>query len=208
MPEPHSNPRDLGNYTPAGFDRGASTLKEGLWVLVKWMFFQGAFPWPSALRVALLRIFGAKVGNGVVIRSGVNITFPWRLEVGAHVWIGEQAFLLTLAPIVIESSVCVSQRAFLCTGSHDYTKPTFDLKTAPVTLRHGAWIAAQAFVGPGVEIGEGSVVAAGAVVTEDVPERVVVKGNPAGIVKRLREVEAATGGQRPTSNVQHPTSKE
>ncbi len=208
MPEPQSNPRDLGSYTPGGFDRGASTLKEGLWVFIKWMFFQGAFPWPSALRVAFLRIFGAKVGNGVVIRSGVNITFPWRLEVGSHVWIGEQAFLLTLAPVVIENSVCVSQRAFLCTGSHNYQKPTFDLKTAPVTLRHGSWIAAQAFVGPGVEIGEGSVVAAGAVVTENVPARVVVKGNPGVIVKRLGEAEPTTGGQRPTSDVQRPKSTE
>ena len=200
MPDPQSNPRDLGSYTPAGFDRGASTLKEGLWVLVKWMFFQGAFPWPSALRVAFLRIFGAKVGNGVVIRSGVNITFPWRLNVGSHVWIGEQAFLLTLAPIVIEDSVCVSQRAFLCTGSHDYKKTTFDLKTAPVTLRHGAWVAAQAFVGPGVEIGEGSVVAAGAVVVENVPAKVVVRGNPAVIVKQI-------GDANPAVAVQHPTSK-
>jgi putative colanic acid biosynthesis acetyltransferase WcaF len=160
-------------------------VKEGCWVVTKWIFFQGAFPWPSALRVALLRLFGAQVGEGVVVRSGVNITFPWRLRVGSHVWIGEQAYLLTLASITLEDSVCVSQRAFLCTGSHDYTKPTFDLKTAPITLRHGSWVAAQAFVGPGVEIGEGSVVAAGAVVMENVAARVLVRGNPATLVKTI-----------------------
>jgi putative colanic acid biosynthesis acetyltransferase WcaF len=125
------------------------------------------------------------VGEGVVIRSGVNITFPWRLELGSHVWIGEQAYLLSLAAIVVEDSVCISQRAFLCTGSHDYTRPTFDLKIAPITLRHGSWIAAQAFVGPGVEVGHGSVVSAGAVVIENVEARVLVRGNPATVAKRL-----------------------
>jgi putative colanic acid biosynthesis acetyltransferase WcaF len=115
----------------------------------------------------------------------VNITFPWRLELGSAVWIGEQAYLLSLAPIVVEDSVCISQRAFLCTGSHDYTRPTFDLKTAPITLRHGCWIAAQVFVGPGVEVGEGSVVSAGAVVMENVESRVLVRGNPASVAKSL-----------------------
>lgn len=199
MPDSPSNPRDLATYTAAGFDRGASRLKEGLWVLVRWIFFQGAFPWPSALRVALLRIFGAQVGDGVVIRSGVNITFPWRLVIGSHSWIGEQVFLLTLAPITIGRSVCISQRAFLCTGSHDYNLPSFDLKTAPITLRPGSWVAAQAFVGPGVEIGEGSVVAAGSVVMENVAPRVLVRGNPAVVVKSIGDRGQPATGESSTS---------
>lgn len=154
-------------------------------MLVKCFFFLGAFPWPSALRCFLLRMFGARVGQGVVIRSRVNITFPWRLTIGDAVWIGEEAFILSLAPVVIEGSVCISQRAFLCTGSHDYTRPTFDLKTAPITLRRGSWIAAQAFVGPGIEIGEGTVVSAGSVVTESLGPKVLVRGNPAVIVKQI-----------------------
>ena len=185
MPEPGSNPRDLASYTAAGFDRGASRLKEVFWVLVKLIFFQGGFPWPSALRVFWLRMFGAAVGTGVVIRSQVNITFPWRVRISDHVWIGEEVFILSLAPVVIEGSVCVSQRAFLCTGSHDHTKPAFDLKTAPITLRHGCWVAAQAFIGPGVEVGEGTTVAAGAVLMKSVGPRVLVGGNPAAVVKSL-----------------------
>jgi putative colanic acid biosynthesis acetyltransferase WcaF len=204
MPDPQSTPRDLASYTPGGFDRGASLAKETIWVLVKWIFFQGAFPWPSALRVFWLRLFGAEVGEGVVIRSGVNITFPWRMRIGDHVWIGEEAFILSLAPVTIEGSVCISQRAFLCTGSHDHTKPSFDLKTAPITLRHGSWVAAQAFIGPGVEIGEGSVVAAGTVLMESVAARVLVRGNPGVVVKTL---EPPSEFQHPTSNIQHPTSK-
>lgn len=185
MQEAPSSPRDLARYTPGNFDRGASRVKEALWLAVRWVFFQGSFPWPSPLRVFWLRLFGAEVGEGVVIRSRVNVTFPWRLRVGNHSWIGEEALILSLAAVVIEDSVCVSQRAFLCTGSHDYTLPTFDLKTAPITLRRGSWVAAQAFIGPGVEVGEGSVVAAGAVVMQSLEARVLARGNPAEVVKRL-----------------------
>lgn len=148
-------------------------------MLVKCAFFLGAWPWPNALRISLLRAFGARVGDRVVIRSRVNITFPWRLTLGDDIWIGEEVLLLTLAPVIIESDVCLSQRAFLCTGSHAFRKETFDLITRPVTIRRGTWIAAAAFIAPGVEIGPGSVVSAGAAVFESVPEHSLVRGNPA-----------------------------
>ncbi len=154
--------------------------------LVRAIFFLSPCPWPSALRVSLLGWFGAKIGRGVVIRSRVNVWLPWRLEVGDHVWIGEEVFILNLAPVAIASNVCISQRVFLCTGSHDYTKITFDLITKPILVRSGSWIAAQVFVGPGVEIGPNSVVSAGSVVLKDVPPNVVVQGNPAEVVKELK----------------------
>ena len=138
------------------------------------LFFQNSLPFPSFLRIFFLRPFGARVGRGVVVR-GVTITFPWRLEIGNHSWIGEQVFILSLAPVLIESNVCVSQRAFLCTGSHDRRSPDFTLLTKPITLREGSWVAAQAFIGPGVEIGAGSIVAAGAVVWKSVPAGVIVR---------------------------------
>ena len=172
----------LASYSTQGFDRGASALKEAAWVLVKWLFFLTPLPWPSAVRCTLLRAFGAEVGSGVVIRSNVNITFPWRLKVGSDVWIGEEVMLLSLASVTIESNVCISQRAFLCTGSHDFGKETFDLIAKPLVIREGSWVAAMAFVGPGVEIGQGSRVAASSVVSQSVPPASKVKGNPAVIV--------------------------
>ena len=176
---------DLSQYSVAHFDRGASRLKEVAWVCIKCLFFQTPWPWPSGLRVWFLRLFGAKVGRGVVVRANVNITFPWRLEIGDHVWIGEEATILSIAQVTIESNVCISQRAYLCTGSHDFRSATFDLQTKPVTVRSSCWIAAQAFVGMGVEIGEGSVVSAGSVLMESVPARSFVRGNPAAVVKTL-----------------------
>jgi putative colanic acid biosynthesis acetyltransferase WcaF len=170
---------DLSLFSSAGFDRGAPLWKEVLWTVIRCLFFAGAWPWPSWWRAFWLRRFGAHIGRGVVIRSRGHIHIPWRLRVGDSVWIGEEACLLNLADIVIEDSVCVSQRVFLCTGSHDYHQASFALITKPITLRRGCWVAAQAFVGPGVEIGCDAVVSAGSVVLKDVPAGGVARGNPA-----------------------------
>jgi putative colanic acid biosynthesis acetyltransferase WcaF len=175
---------DLSIYDNSDFDRGAPQWKEALWVLVRALFFQNAIPWPSALRVELLRMFGARIGNNVVVRANVNISFPWRLTIGDHVWIGEDVGILSLAQVTIEKNVCISQRAYLCSGSHDFRKDNFKLRVAPIMIRIDTWIAACAFVGPGVEVGAGSVVSAGSVVLENVPANSFVRGNPAEVVTK------------------------
>lgn len=174
-------PIDLANYMTGDFDRGAPRWKEIFWVGVKCLFFLPGWPWPSWWRVALLRTFGARVGRGVVIRSQVNISFPWRLTLGDHVWIGEEANLLTLAPISIGSHCCVSQRAFLCTGSHRFARDTFDLVTLPITIGDSCWIAAGAIVLPGVTFGPAAMCKAGSVVASDVPAGAICGGNPARV---------------------------
>ena len=176
---------DLSIYDNSDFDRGAPKWKEAIWALARWIFFQNALPWPSGLRVALLEMFGAKIGQRVIIRANVNISFPWRLQIGNQVWIGEDVGILSLAQVTIESNVCVSQRAYLCTGSHDFRREDFKLKAAPITVRTGSWVAAAAFIGPGVEIGAGSVVSAGSVALENVPANVLVQGNPARVVSAI-----------------------
>ena len=115
----------------------------------------------------------------MVIRSFVHITFPWRFTAGDHVWLGEEVLILSLAPVVLEAHVCISQRAFLCTGSHRFGSPQFDLVTKPITIRTRSWVAAQAFVAPGRVIGPEAMVCAGAIVLDDVPPGTVVAGNPA-----------------------------
>src|SRR5437667_148629 len=111
---------------------------------------------PSAILRAMVSSIrkiscGTKIGRGVVIRANVNISFPRRLTIGDHVWIGEDAGILTLAPVLVESNVCISQRTHLCTGSHDFRREDFKLQAAPITVREGSWIAAASFIGPGVE---------------------------------------------------------
>ncbi len=189
---------DLSIYDNSDFDRGASRWKEAVWILVRFLFFQNAFPWPSPLRCALLRAFGAKIGRGVVIRANVNISFPWRLTIGDHVWIGEDVGILTLAPVTIESNVCISQRTYLCTGSHDFRREDFKLQVAPITVREGSWIAAASFIAPGIEIGSGAIVSAGSVVFASVAPKTFVRGNPATVVSEFRgqrsEVTKTEGG--------------
>ncbi len=151
---------DLSTFDNSSYARGVPRWREVLWWLCRSLCFAPWFPVPSPVKVAVLRFFGAKVGRGVVIRSRVNVTMPWRLELGDHVWLGDEVFILSLDRVVIGSNVCVSQRAFLCTGDHDFSRETFDLVTRPITIGDGCWIAAGAFVGPGAEVPPGTMVKA------------------------------------------------
>jgi putative colanic acid biosynthesis acetyltransferase WcaF len=152
---------DLTKFNNTSFSRGAPRWKELLWWVFRSLLFAPWFPIPSPIKVAVLRLFGATVGTGVVIRSQVNITFPWRVEIGDHVWIGDEVKILSLDQVKIGSNVCISQRAFLCTGNHDFGKETFDLITQPIEIGDSSWIAASAFVGPGAVIPPGTLVKAG-----------------------------------------------
>jgi len=175
---------DLSRFSNTGFDRGASRLKEALWVLVCCLFFAPALPLSSAFRVFWLRVFGANIGRGVVIKPQVKITFPWKLTLGDHVWLGEECWLLNLEHIIIADNVCISQRAFLCTGNHNYKSPTFDLIVKPIQVEASAWIGAGAFVGPGVKVGSHAVLTAGSVATNDLQPFGIYRGNPAVLIKQ------------------------
>ena len=170
---------DLSRFDNNSFARGAPRWKEIAWWICRSLCFAPWFPVPSPLKVAVLRFFGARIGRGVVIRSRVNITMPWRFECGDHVWIGDEVLVLSLDRVVVGSNVCISQRAFLCTGNHDFRKETFDLVTKPIAIGDGCWVGAGAFVGPGVTMGSGSQCLAGAVVVRDVEAGSTVGGVPA-----------------------------
>ncbi len=133
----------------------------------------------SRLKTLVLRAFGATVGVGVVVKPRVRIKDPRNLTVGDHCWIGEEVWIDNLAPVTFGEAVCVSQGAYLCTGGHNYARPSFDLVIGPITVQDQAWVGAKAVLLPGVTVGAGAVVAAGAVVTKDVPPRMIVAGNPA-----------------------------
>ena len=177
---------DLSTFSTGDFDRGASPLKELCWLVVSQLLFQLCPLKLSGLKARVLRLFGASVGRGVVIKPEVKITFPWKLTLGDHVWLGEECWLLNLAPITIASNVCISQRVFLCTGNHDYKSPTFDLITEPIQVGQGAWVGAGAFVGPGVLVGSHAVLTAGSVSTKDLEPYGIYQGNPAALVKMRR----------------------
>ena len=120
----------------------------------------------------------------MTIKPQVKITFPWKLEIGDHVWLGEECWLLNLERIIIGNNVSISQRAFLCTGSHNYKLCTFDLIVKPITLEDGCWIGAGAWVGPGVTVGSHAVLTAGSVATKALEPWGIYQGNPAVLVKQ------------------------
>jgi putative colanic acid biosynthesis acetyltransferase WcaF len=174
----------LGGFDASiGLDRGAGKLKEISWYFVKMIFFLSATPWPNTLKKALLKGFGAKIGDGVVIKPRVNIHFPWKLVVGNDVWIGEEAFLLNFELLTIGDNVCISQRAFLCGGNHDYRIPEMPYRNGKITLMAGCWIGAGVFVLPDVTVGTDSVITAGSVVTKNVDANGIYKGNPLVYIK-------------------------
>lgn len=172
----------LGDFQPTA-DRGASKPTEAMWYLVKMLFFLTSVPWPSPIKAWLLRAFGADVGSGVVIAPRVDIHMPWKLQIGDYSWIGAEVMLLNLEPIRIGSNTCVSQRAFLCTGGHDYTSPTFDYRGGDIVVGNGVWIGGQAFIGPGVAVGTDTVIAAGSVVLSSLPDGQICRGNPCVPIK-------------------------
>jgi putative colanic acid biosynthesis acetyltransferase WcaF len=177
---------DLSKFSTGGFDRGANSVKELVWTIVSLTLFRLCPLKLSRLKCSVLRAFGAKVGHGVVIKPQVKVTFPWKLTLGDHVWLGEECWLLNLAPITIADDACISQRAFLCTGNHSYTSPDFDLITKPILVAPGAWIGANAFVGPGIAVGTHAVLTAGSVATKDLQPYGIYQGNPAVLLKQRR----------------------
>ncbi|MDX1389794.1 MAG: WcaF family extracellular polysaccharide biosynthesis acetyltransferase [Acidobacteriota bacterium] len=188
-------PVDLANYSPGNFDRGRSAVVEVLWRFVSALVFQSAIVPSYALKRVVLRAFGAKVGEGVVIKPRVSITLPWKVTLGDHVWIGEGAWLDSLAEVRIDAHACISQRAYLCTGNHDYRSRRFDLRVEPIVVGRGAWVAAGAVIGPGVTIGDGAVLGLGSVAATDLEPFVIYRGNPAVRV-RDRKMRAAPDDER------------
>jgi putative colanic acid biosynthesis acetyltransferase WcaF len=175
---------DLSKYSHGEFDRGSGIFKEGLWLIVSLFLFRLCPFSFSALKRLMLRSFGGRVGKGVVIKPQVKITFPWKLTIGDHVWLGEECWLLNLERIIIGNNVCISQRAFLCTGSHNHKLSTFDLITKPITVEDGVWLGAGCWVGPGVVVSADSVLTAGSVTTKDLEPNGVYRGNPAVLLKQ------------------------
>lgn len=161
------------------YDRGRGFATFAIWQLVKATLFMSSIPYPSRLKVAALRLFGARVGSGVVIRPRVNIHLPWKLAIGDHCWIGEDSGLLNMESLILCNHVAIAHRVYITTGNHDFKDSTMAYKNAPTVIESGVWIASCAFVGPGIIIGEHTVIGAGAVVTKTTEAWSVMRGNPA-----------------------------
>jgi putative colanic acid biosynthesis acetyltransferase WcaF len=167
-------------------DIGASRPKQFIWYFVNIFFFKNSLNIISGTKVFLLKIFGAKLGTGVVIKPSVNIKYPWKLQVGNHSWIGEEVWIDNLSDVIIGNNVTLSQGALLLTGSHEHTKQTFDFISSPIILEDGVWIGAKAVVFGGVTCKSHSILGINSVAEKNLEPYIIYKGNPAiAVIERI-----------------------
>lgn len=170
---------DLATYKNHNYDPGAGWLKRILWFYINALIFKTALFPSSVLKVFLLRLFGAKIGENVIFRHRTNVKYPWFLTVNDRSWIGENVWIDNIVLIKIGSNVCISQGAMLLTGNHDYSKSTFDLITGEIILENGVWIGSKAIICPNVIAAEHSVLTAGSIATKNMEAYFIYQGNPA-----------------------------
>lgn len=169
---------DLRKYDQSKFERGRPNWLIFLWWLVQAIAFPLSLHNFNGFRCWLLRLFGAKIGKGVLIRPTVRFTYPWKVAIGDYSWIGDDVVFYSIDQIIIGSHAVISQECYLCTGSHDIQKPTFPLITAPIKIGNGAWVATDCFIAPGVTIGANAVIGARSSVFRDIAPQQVAWGSP------------------------------
>ena len=179
---------NLASFDNRWYKPGKGWLVRAIWLCTQAVLFGSWLP-GSGWRLALLILFGAKTGKGIVIKPGVKIKYPWRLSIGDHVWLGENCWIDNLGNVKIANNVCISQGAMLLCGNHNYKKSTFDLMVGDIELKNGCWIGAKAMVCPGVICGEESILTAQSTATQNMDARGIYSGNPAQKV-REREIES------------------
>lgn len=178
------NKVNLATFDGSDFDKGAGFLKAAVWYLTNALIVRASWNPFMGMKIRLLRLFGAKIGKGLVLKNNVVIKSPWNLTIGDNCWIGENAWIDDLDKVTIGNNVCISQGALLVTGNHDYTKSSMPYRNAPIKIEDGAWIGANVTVTAGVTVAENCVLTAGSLVTKDTESDMIYQGNPA---KAIRE---------------------
>lgn len=173
---------DLSKFNNSWYKAG-NPMARLTWYFINLIFINSYWLPISSIKIALLRLYGAKIGKGVVIKPRVNIKYPWNLEIGDHTWIGEKAWIDNLGKVKIGSNCCLSQDSLLLCGNHNYKIDSFDLMVGDITLEDGVWIGAKSSVAGGVTCQSHSVLALGSVATSNLEPYSIYQGNPAVKVK-------------------------
>ena len=176
---------DLAQYDNSWYKPG-NPIKRVLWYFFNIFFLQNPFNPFSGLKKMVLRIFGAKIGKGVVIKPSVNIKYPWKLKIGDYVWIGESVWIDNLGKVEIGSNACISQGALLLCGNHNYKKQKFDLIVGDIKLEDGVWIGAKAIVTARIVCHSHAILTAGSVATSNLNAYGIYQGNPAVLVRERK----------------------
>ena len=164
---------------PPDFSVGATKLVQALWFLLGSPLLAARWLPGSAWRALLLRAFGARLGSQCRLKPGLRVKYPWKLVAGEACWLGEAVWIDNLALVRLGDRVCLSQGAYLCTGNHDFRRPSFDLRLGPIELGDDVWIGARAVIAPGTRVGAAAVVALAAVASGELEPGAIYSGHPA-----------------------------
>jgi putative colanic acid biosynthesis acetyltransferase WcaF len=174
---------DLSSYNNNWYKPGKNGFVRLIWYFTNIFVMINPLNPFSFCKVVCLRFFGAKIGKGVVVKPGVNIKYPWKLEIGDNSWVGERVWIDNLGKVKIGNNVCLSQGVLLLCGNHDYSLSTFDLIIGDITLDDGVWLGARSVVTSGVTIGTHGVLSANSVATKNLEAWKIYQGNPAVSVR-------------------------
>lgn len=181
--------QDLKTFKDPPNIRGKSAVIVQLWRMVQGSLFAWSPQFMYGWRRFLLRLFGAEIGQKVLVRPSVRITYPWKLKIRDYSWIGDDVELYTWGEISIGSDTVISQRSYLCAAGHDFTVPSFDTFQKPIVIGNQVWIATDVFIAPGITIGDAAVVGTRSTVLSDLPKAMICYGNPAKPMKP-REIKS------------------
>jgi len=170
--------QDLTKFVVPDDFRGRSKIQVQIWWLVQATLFRWSPQIAYGFRRWLLRAFGATVGNDVLVRPTVTITYPWKVTLAENCWVGDYVTLYSLGPIQIGKNAVISQHSYICAGDHDHSDPGFAIRAKAITVGAEAWIATGVFLAPGVTIGEATVIGARSAVFADMPPRMICLGSP------------------------------
>ncbi|MCB9223983.1 MAG: WcaF family extracellular polysaccharide biosynthesis acetyltransferase [Crocinitomicaceae bacterium] len=174
---------DLSKFNNDWYQPG-NKIKRALWFCFNNWFLLNKYNPFSGLKKLILRMFGAKIGKGVVIKPRVNIKYPWKLEIGDNTWIGEGVWIDNLGQVKIGANCCISQGALLLCGNHDYKKVSFDLMVGDIELEEGVWLGAKSIVTGKVKCYSHAILMSGSVASADLESYTIYRGNPA---EKIRE---------------------
>ena len=174
---------ELNKYDNSWYKPGKNAFVRALWYCTN-ATLVNTYHFPSSgLKKILLRLFGAEIGKGVVIKPKVNIKYPWKLTIDDYTWIGEKVWIDNLAQVNIGKNCCLSQEAMILCGNHNFKKTSFDLIVKTVTLKDGSWLGAKSVVCPGITLKENAILSVGSIATTDLEANSIYQGNPAKKIK-------------------------
>lgn len=179
---------DLSKYSQENYSRGKSSFVILLWWFVQGTLFRFSLHNFYGFRAFLLRLFGAKIGSNTKIRSSAKFTYPWNVSIGENSWVGDDVIFYSLDEIIVGANTVISQKTYLCTGSHDINSESFSLVTNPINIEDEVWIAADCFIFPSVTVKTKTILSARSTLKESTLAGYIYSGNPAILVKK-REIK-------------------